>query len=450
MKTTSKQRSGLTRISRFAAVFFFAFLLAALPCCSEDVKADEDAQVMDAGTDSALIDGFEPDGSPPSPCYTEVLMDTDIEIDPIGPDTQIHASVCFDGEALWAAYSLPNPLGLFDVWATRINCNGEISVASFQISDTQEINEIAPRLSCSEEIVFIVWGADTGSNENNMEIHFTTLNRDGTPLMGETKSLETTRQGVAVHGNMMYPATDSINDESFWVAGVRGLEETGTFHVFLQEIDSTGIFVGEAYEPATEPGVTHSLPALSISPGKDVYLSWNRFEGSGEDEIFHTVFKSGSTGPDEPVNAMETVKAFSSAYWSGELSSVERVVLAVGSTGGNIMLTKGDILDPTEPFIHAGDATKMDHSPALAGGEDTGVLAFYRNISGLRNMVFIQPFKFEGSEIVLGEERMITEGPAAPYSLSLTYLGGNVFFSAWSEGISPDFRIKGRFFLSEP
>ncbi len=450
MKIARKQNSGLLAVAPFLSAFLAAHFLTSIPGCSEKVEPEEDAHVVDGGPDSTLIDAFEPDaGSPPGPCRTEVLLLTDVEPDPLGPDTQIHASVCFDGEALWAAYSLPNSLGLFDVWATRVECNGETSVEPFQLGDKPEQNETAPRITCASSAVFIAWGVDTGAHENNMEISFTSFTRDGIPIIEEPKKLETTRQSVPVTRNMMYPVTAAIDEESIWLAGVRGIEETGTFHVFLQEIDLTGNLKGEAHEPVTEPGITHLLPALSISPSKDIYLSWNRFASSGEDEIFHTVLKSGSASAEEPVNAIENIKGLSSAYWAGGSDGVERAVLAVGTTGGNILLTNGDVLDPSEPFVYAGDTSEMDHSPALAGGEQSGMLAFYRNISGLRNMVIAQPFRFEGREIILGEETMITEGPAAPYSLSLTYVGENIYFAAWSEGISPEFRIKGRFFRSE-
>lgn len=428
---------------------FVSFLGCSDKGAGNDSDATLDAQSSDGGVDAQPIDGGEPDTGIVSPCSTDILLDTEIEIDPEGPDTQIHPSVSFDGESIWAVYNLPDEHSLFDVWGTRLNCNGEHSMDPTRLNVISEYNEVDPEVTCANGRAYVVWGADNGSGVNNMDIYYRTFELDGTPIMAEELSLETTRDGTPIHGNLMFPTVTAGENDSFWIAGIRGLEETGTFHFFLQKVLYDGELSGEALQPVTEPGVTHTYPSLASSAEGHVFMAWNRFGESEEDEIYHTIFLSGASEPEEPVLAIEGREAQLSAYWAGEINGVQRAVLAVSGTSGDILLTDGMVLDPSEGFMLVGDDWETDHSPSIAGGGSGGVVAFYRNISGLRNEVYIQPFTFSGENIVIEQERLISQGPAAPYGTALTYLGDGFYFLAWSQGISPDFRIVGMFFHVE-
>ena len=44
---------------------------------------------------------------------------------PQGPDTQIHPSAAFDGGGVWIVYNLPDATNGFDVYLTRLHCNGD-------------------------------------------------------------------------------------------------------------------------------------------------------------------------------------------------------------------------------------------------------------------------------------------------------------------------------------
>ncbi len=450
-----KTRSAVTTIVETFTVLIFSsialtgsfvsFLGCSDKAAGNDSDATLDAQSSDGGVDAQPVDGGEPDAEIVSPCSTDILLDTEIELDPEGPDTQIHASVSFDGESIWAVYNLPDEHSLFDVWGTRLNCDGEHSMEPKRLNVINEYNEVDPEVTCANGRAYVVWGADNGSGVNNMDIYYRTFELDGTSIMAEELSLETTRDGTPIHGNLMFPTVSPGVNDSFWIAGVRGLDETGTFHFFLQQALYDGELLGEALEPATEPGVTHAYPSLASSPDDHVYMAWNRSEESGANEIYHTIFPSGASDPEEPVLAIEGREAQLSAYWAGEIDGVERSVLAVSGTSGDILLTDGMVLDPSESFVLVGDDWETDHSPSIAGGGGGGVVAFYRNISGLRNEVYIQPFTFSEENMVIGQERMISEGPAAPYGTALTYLGDGFYFLAWSQGISPDFRIVGMF-----
>ena len=443
------------RLSRPSSMLLRLLMIAVLgvgwaACGDDDSVGGDDGGLGDAGGDADLVDAQEPDAEVTSPCPVPVLLDTDIELDPDGPDTQIHASVAFDGEGLWAAYNLPDATGFFDVWGVHLSCDGEIDRAPRVLQTITENNEVDPAVAVGGDKLYVVWGADNGTGVNNMDAFYRTFQIDGTPIMAAEEILETTRDGTPIPGNVMFPTLDAEDGDSFWVAAIRGLDATGTFHFFLQEIDADGSLLGEALEPITEPGVTHTNPALEVSAQGDVFMGWSRAEGTGDEEIHHTYLLSGHQDPEPPVAALDGVVASNVAFWAGELGGARRVVMAVGAASGNILLTDGEALDPSGEFVFVGDGMGRDHSPALAGWEEGGVVAFYRNISGLQNELIVQPFTYDGVAFDVGSEVVVTQGPAAPYGVALTALGDGYYFLVWSQGISPDFRLVGRFIYIDP
>jgi len=99
-----------------------------------------------------------------------------------------------------------------------------------------------------------------------------------------------------------------------------------------------------------------------------------------------------------------------------------------------------------------GSNGEIDHSPVLAVGEGGGAVLWYRVRSGIRNDVLIQRFADDGTTItVVGNARVLNdtssdeEGAPGVYGPALTRVSDDVYFAAWSEGPSPDFRLVGRF-----
>ena len=94
-------------------------------------------------------------------------------------------------------------------------------------------------------------------------------------------------------------------------------------------------------------------------------------------------------------------------------------------------------------------------APAVAARAGGGLVGWYRQRAGLRNDVLVRGFSFDGERFAAtGEERLLNppdeaeggdEHAAAPYGLALAHVGDGVFLVVWSEGRSPDFRLRGRF-----
>jgi hypothetical protein len=284
-----------------------------------------------------------------------------------------------------------------------------------------------------------------------MDVYYRTFTRDGTALMDEELTLETTRDGTAVVGNVMFPAVTALPADTFVVAACRGLDETGTFQTFVQEIDADGTLHGAAKDAFVEVGVGHSYPTMAFEAPDVLHLAWVRTENNVDDSVVQTRFTGDATIP-QPVSPVEAVAGVTGGAPSSCLTQdgeQTRLYLAIGAASGNILLTDGGAYDPQSEVAYLGDVAHTDHSPVVACGPEGGVVVFYRNLGGFDNEVIAQPFTYDGVAFEVGEEVVVTEGPAPPYQPAVTRVGPHIYFAAWSVGENPAFRLKGRFFQPE-
>jgi hypothetical protein len=441
----------------FGLILSVSFFVLAPGGCDDDSPSGGQDATTDGAVDGSMPDGFTdggPDGGgdggePFSTCTTPVVLDTDFELDPAGPDTQIHVQSRFDGEAVWLVYNLPNTEGFFDVYGARLNCDGTPRFASTKLNTAEGGNSVDPGVAVAGQDVFVVWGRDNNQGVDNMDAFYRSFTVDGTPLMAEDQSLETTYDGTPVAGNVMFPTVTPHVAGSFVVAGSRALEETSTFQVFVQEVSAEGALISEARNGSFEPGVTQLYPSVATLEPDVIHLAWASSTTTEDETVVQTYFTGDATEPQvsPPVEARDGLIGASSSLCAAGTGAEQRLYLAVGAQNGAIVLKDGLALDPSSTFVQVGDAWELDHSPVVAchsGGG--GVVVFYRNVSGLDNRVIAQPFSYDGSTFELGTEVVVSEGPAAPYQPAVTHIGEDVYFAAWSEGQSPDFRLKGRFF----
>ena len=110
-----------TSFSRSSATLCALMLLTPMGCSEEDTSPGPTPPV-DAGTDSASDSGSDTGGG--DLCLDQISLDTVMELDPEGPDTQIHVNATFDGEGIWVVWNRPDSSSYFDVWAQRLGCDG--------------------------------------------------------------------------------------------------------------------------------------------------------------------------------------------------------------------------------------------------------------------------------------------------------------------------------------
>ena len=65
--------------------------------------------------------------------------------------------------------------------------------------------------------------------------------------------------------------------------------------------------------------------------------------------------------------------------------------------------------------------------------------------SGQFGALIAQRFTYDGSTFTVGEEVEIAAAAAAPYAPAFAHVSGDVYVAAWSEGTSPDPRVKARY-----
>ncbi len=419
-------------------------LVAGAGACDKS-SGDNNADAgLDAGPDGSLPDAGSdagPDGGLGDACADLLVTGTIFELDPDGPDTQIHVNAAFDGDGVWVVWNRPDGNNYFDVWAQRLGCDGLPKVAPFRVNTTDH-NEIDPAVAVADGNVYMVWQADNNTGVNNMDILLRTYGVDGTPIMAADAIVETTYDGTPVTGNVMSPGVTALPGGTFAVSGVRGLDVAPAWQVFAQRLNADGSLVQEALSPIIEPAATHLYPALAARPDGTLHLAYTRAEGTDE-HIYHTAFAADATtpDPDPPVEAIAGAEGTGAALASSPGGDV--VYLAFGD-GSDIVLTTTDAAGGPSPVI-TNDGVGLAHSPVIATREGGGAMVYYSNVGGLNNELYATAFAYDGTSITLSDGVLILPQTVPPYQASITHITGDVYFIAWSGGANPDYRISGTY-----
>jgi len=433
----------LRRPQRLLALLCILPLVTVGACGDDDTSSTDSG--LDAGVDAAPTDA-EPDGGPDDTCADRLVTGTVFELDPDGPDTQIHVSAAFDGEAVWVVWNRPDGASYFDVWAQRLGCDGVPVVPPFRVNTTDH-NEVDPAVAVGDGNVYMTWSADNNTGINNMDILVRTYDVDGAPLMAADAIVETTHDGTPVTGNAMSPAVTALPGGQFAVAGVRGLDVAPAWQVFAQRLNADGTLVAEALSPIIEPAATHMYPAITGRPDGTLHLAYTRAEGTVE-QVFHTGFPAGAAtpDPDPPAEAVTGTQGTGAALAS---SPDGDVVYLAFSNGMNIVVTTTDILDPPTPATQGGGHGPA-RGPVLATVEGGGAMVYFVNVGGLQNELHAVPYAYDGTDLTLGAATMLIPQTVPPYGAALTHVTGDVYFVAWSGGANPDYRIYGMFVSLTP
>ena len=376
-------------------------------------------------------------------CAERLRIDESFQIDPNGQATQIHAAAAFDGQGIWFAYNRPGANRLFDVYATRVACDGGHLVAPFRVTQAAGRNDTEPQIAVAGDRVVIVWQSDDQSGADNLSLFVRTYDRDGQAQTPE-RSLkgELTRNGQAQSGNTWMPALVATED-GFAVAGSWAHDEAARFQVFVQLFDHAGQPAGEAMDARLEPTTSQLFPALTAGADGSLLVAWTRSPDQGDEQVYLTRFTRGSTV------ATDTASVAAGTTGAGLHTTPggQTYLSFNGATPDpQVVLMDAHRLGPGAPSLSIGAAGRVDHGGAAAGDGIDGVVAYYRQTSGIRNQVFLQYFERAPGGFALGSERIVPAGgPAAPYSIVLLGVAPGTYFVAWSEGVSPDFFIHGRF-----
>ena len=382
-------------------------LLSITAGCDDRRGTPEDAGPPDAAPpseDASPPDAATPDAGPVA--CADALAERTVAIDPEGPDTQIHPVVRWDGEALWVVYVRPEPGGGdFDVWATRLGCDGAPRVAPFLVQESPEGNDIDPELVVSGDRVLVAWQTDDGTGgTDNLQIRYRVLDRDGAPVSGD-RLLRTVRAGEPVTDNHMMPKLAVAPDGGFLVAGIRA-SDVGRFAVFVQPLHRDGALVGEALEPGPEAMITQSAPSIAVAADGAIWLAYDRAPDEGATEVWLWE----TTGA--PALALEGLTGASGADLVAIDGGVYLAFAGETPAGNDLRLLQ---VGGAEAAL-VGVPRRTETAPRWAPAPDGRLgLAYFRQVR------------------------------APAYQPALTHVEGDYWFASWAEGASPAFRLRGAF-----
>jgi len=410
------------------------------------------------GTDTGPDGGGEQSG-----CLRAAQPGVAFELVPEGPDTQIHVDAAFDGEAVWLAYNQPrdDDSGGFDVWGTRVHCDGSVAVAPFSVQAADHGNEIDPEVVVAGERVYVVWQADTGGDPN-LFVYVRSFDRGGHPTSEVEQVLVPRPDGEAVSASAWLPKAAPLPGGDLLLATSWAAPDAQRWQVLLQRLGPEGLPALDAagapapsMTPYPERLVSQAYPAVATQADGRAWVAWTRTPDEGNEQVVLTGLEPDAVdaAPLPPV-AMGPAEQ-PSAGAALDASPDGQVYLALHSQGADLQVHLYDAASPGNERLHLefGGARREDHSPSLAAAPGGGAVAWYRVRSGIRNDVWLQGFRRDGDRLSAVGEPLLVNAPdeegdhAAPpiYGVALTHVGGGVFMLAWSEGASPAFRLVGRF-----
>ncbi|MCB9595216.1 MAG: hypothetical protein H6719_21035 [Sandaracinaceae bacterium] len=401
-----------------------------------DARTDADAGAPDA----AMADGGAEDAGSvdagPRTC-AESLMERRVALDPDGPLTQIHPSVLFDGEGIWVTYVRPEPGGgNFDVWATRRACDGTVLVAPFLVQADPTGNDIDPAIAQSGDTLLIAWVTDDGTGGTaNLQVRFRSFTIEGEPRDSVDHTLRTSRMGAPIVDNHNGAELAVAPDGTFLVAGARAVPEVMRFAAYAQVVGLDGALVGDALEPAPEPMITNSSVAVDVSSDGARWLVYDREPDAGGAA---QVMLSDLDGA-----APELVVEGLVSSGGADVLAVDGAVYVAmsGEADSQIDLRIVDVIAPLSDRVMRtiGAPGRVDHSPRLAAGGGAVAVAFYRQIRGFSNDLYVASISDPSLAPVL------VDSPVPSYQPALTHVMNDYWFLSYAIGDSPDFRLVGRF-----
>lgn len=405
-------------------------------CGGDDGQTGADAGAPDAG-------------GGPAACAEPALVDTVFDVGPATPLTQIHGSAVAAEGGLIIAMNLVSGdgTGNFDVFMTKVRCDGQVAVPAFQVNTIGSRNHIDPTLAVSSDGVLVAWQSDDQVSEANLDLLYRIFEPDLNPRMAADGTLETLYEGAPATGNAWMPSVAGHGD-GFVIAGARGLEVTNRFQAFVQAIDRDGALDGVAYGPPAEADASQVTPTLVVRQDGNFGFGWDRRADNDALNVMSATFAVGSgltPMAGAPAFAGDEVDQIVVAAASGSAAAAEfRAAHVVAGSEHSIAVRA--VVDGVagEPVV-LGASGRVDHTPNLAAGASGGMVVWHRVITGFRTEVVVQPFAIDGTTITPGDERIIVgDGPGAPYQPAIVHLGDDHYFVAWSEGqASTDWRLRG-------
>ncbi len=382
----------------------------------------------------------------------EPTLDETFDLDPDGRSCQIHVAAKFDGVGVWIVYNRPDEQNKFDVYATRIACDGQVLVAPFKVNTT-DANETEPDLDLDGDRLVFVWQSDNGEQPNNLSIHYRMYSLDGTPQMDEDRVMRPVRNDGEEAINAWMAKVVALPEGRFAIVGAWADPDTisednpGKWQVFSQVIDSEGEPLGSVVKPHFDPSTSQVFPDAGTDVFGNLYVAWE----NDDDQVQYNVIPYGAATPESetPYDTRQENGAagVDIAAYRAENAPVYLVFTTLGADEGDVMLIDASRKNGGTTNVRLASTAESEHGPVIAVSPDRGAAVYYATQENQGHYLSYVGFRKSGSELETTMDAVHdTSASLPPYQPTITHIKDEIYFMAWSVGNNPDFYIKGAFY----
>ncbi|GEM_PF-4554233 len=375
-------------------------------------------------------------------CETELLFDENILLIGDLGEMQVHLDAAFDGQQLYLVYNFADSeTEGMGVAGRVLQCDGSLGAETTIASGT--LTQSDPQIALAGEHLMVAWQKDDpGQSPANLSMLVQAFDTSFTPLLANEQELSMARNGVVQTKNVWMPAIIPAYSEGFWVIGARGHDAATAFQAFAQLIHSNGEMQCDSIDLNLEPAIGQVYPVAASGGGK-IIAAWESHQAEGSEiEFVHTANGFLHTGQTQITfgtgEAQRPAVALS--------PDGERAALAYAIQNGGTWRTYLAHPDHLDTIISVGNANQSAHSPAVALGENGGLIFWLENVAGTKNRAYYQAFVWEdngyalqGSPTDMGDETVL------PYAPVMLHLGADHYFMGWMAGNHPNYQAYGRF-----
>lgn len=369
------------------------------------------------------------------------------DVDPSGPDTQIHATVAVVRDAVWVAYNRPSEdgSGNFDVFVVGFGGDGNLRFGPTRINDTLGPNDIDPSIAVDGDRVLVVWQRDDQVSMYNLSIVYRILDTDGVPVGAET-TMALTRDGAPLEANAWSAKALPRPGGGFTVSGAWGDEALRAFQLFTVHLDRDGVVLGDGVPVFASDGNHQQSQSMIYGPDGRLRIAWTEDDAQSRSHVYHTTLDENGAPMQSPPPEAFGGGVTGGPFFAANAQGQPWLAMHVGRAGGaDILLKPADEYGSTNQPLWVGEAGSVDQTPGIAFGDTGGMAFWYRQISGFRNQLFVASVPTAAGETFGTPIEVPTDVAAAPYGATIVSVGGGAYFVAWSDAANPDYRVRARF-----
>ena len=331
--------------------------------------------------------------------------------------TQIHSDTASNGLLTWVVYNLPNDSNQFETHLLALGCDGQLAWGPELIMVEPGVNQTTPRVAVSGDRVLVATGGDSGQGPTNLSLRIYIQDSEGEVIADRiwAPPIEETTEG-----NRWLPSVVGT-EEGFWMAAAVGRDTH--FQTAVQALDREGEPRGDAHWVG--PDAYAVFPNIDAD-GDRYVVAWE----TGEESVG---WQQGGVDGADAESLIQSNAGAPRVLWADgqpRLLSHQRSPLQVQADGQPI------------------SESSSTHFPNAAQGDSTTLFTHYRLLSGTQNALLYGQLGAAGA--LRMDQELTSDPPAAPYRPAVTHVSGDSYLVLWSEGINPNFVLRGQFITLQP